>query len=248
MTFIAFVLWIAASIAAAQSPMPYSGDQPAASTAPAVAASTETVAASTETAVAASTGGVHVAGEARPKLARPIHAVIHAEAKDWEPVSLKAGGDPFALETKVVLGMAKVKGKYKGQASKAKAVARLRRRKDDRWLVISVWPKALEKRRRHFEVRLRLVEGFVENAEAAVVTVVDSQYTGAGMDSFELRERGVEFEEDSPASAQILVAALDPRPSKAALNAGTLKQAAFAGRDVGLADVTWSVKGLAPEK
>ncbi|MDE2511787.1 MAG: hypothetical protein KGL74_11755, partial [Elusimicrobia bacterium] len=87
------VLLLAAALnASAQSPMPYNNPPDAApppSTAP--AASTDTaVAASTQTAaVSASTGGVHVAVAEKPKLVRPIRAILHATAKDWEPLSLK---------------------------------------------------------------------------------------------------------------------------------------------------------------
>jgi hypothetical protein len=232
-----------AAAASAQSPMPYSGDAPATSSAPAVS-SAAAVAASTEAVVAVSTEGVKVAGETKPKLTRPIRATIHRDAKDWEPLSLKAGGDPFQAENKAVLLLEKVKRKYKGQTSKAKSFARLRPGKDESWLVISVFPKALERRRGHFEVRLRIVEGFVEDVKATLVSVVDRNYTGAGMDSDELRRRGVEFEEDSPSAGQILVSALDPKPSKTAFNAGILKEAAFAAKDVRLCDVSWSVKGL----
>lgn len=245
----AALLAILALGAAAQSPMPFNTpDAPATSTAPAVstaaAVSTSTGAAE----VAVSTGGVKVAGEAKPKLKRPIHATLHAEAKDWEPLSLRAGGDPVLAKTEAVLRQAKAKGKYKGTPSKAKASARLHGSKDAKWLVISIFPKALEKRRAHFEVRLRLVEGFVEDAKASLTAVVDRRYTGAGMDSDELRARGVEFAEDSPASGQVLISALDPRPSKTAFNAGTLKLAAFADKDAGLADVSWSVTGLPAPK
>ncbi len=242
-----------AARAAAQSPMPFSGEAPApaVSTAPAVSSATA-VAPSTATAaavVAVSTGGVHVAGGSeKPKLVRPIHATIHPDAKEWEPLSLRAAGDPGQAETKAVLRVEKVRGKYKGVPSKARAVAHLRKRKDDLWLIYSVFPKALEKRRSHFEVRLRLVEGFVENVEASLVTVVDRQYTGAGMDSVELRARGVEFEEDSPASGSVLISALDPRPSKTAFNAGELKLGAFEAQEVGAADVSWAVTGLPAQR
>lgn len=232
--------------ASAQSPMPYSGDAPTASSAPAaaVAASTDTtVAASTETAVAVSTGAAKAA--VKPVAKPRLHAVIHPEAKNWEPLSLRAGGDPEKTETKVVLRLAKSRGIYKGSPSKATAAARLHRAGQDHWLTIAVFPKELEKRRRHFEIRLRLAEGFVEEAKAVLVTVVDQlPDVGAGHDLAELREEGVEFEEDSPASGSILISALDPRPSRSAVNSGTLKLAAFEARDVGLTDVSWSTTGL----
>jgi hypothetical protein len=183
------------------------------------------------------------------KPSRPMHAVIHREAKDWKPLALKTGEALSGAETKAVLRQAKVKGRYKGTSSKAKASARLYKAGDDRWLVVRVFPKELEPKRRHFEVRLKIVEGFVEEAQAAIVTVLDPRpEAGAGLDSYELRDQGVEFEEDSPASGTLVISALDPRPSKSAVNAGTLKLAAFGDEAVGLADASWSVKGLPPPK
>ena len=247
----ALLLLALARSSAAQSPMPYSGETSAASAAPAVATAT-VVAASTDTLanVVTSTGGVKIAGGVKAKLSRPIHAVIHADAKDWEPLAVKAGGDPFQAETRTILRQEKVRGKYKGALMKAAASARLYKAGDDRWLVVRVFPKGLvEKRRLHFEVRLKIVEGFVEEAKAAAVTVVDPRTeAGDGLDAFELRARGVDFEEDSPASGTLLISALDPRPSKAAVNSGALKLASFANKAAGLADVSWSVKGLPPPK
>ncbi len=237
-----------AGLASAQSPMPTAPQDaapqnpappPAASTAAAVAVS------SGPADVATSSGGVHVAaGAPKAKLARPIHATIHSDAKDWEPLSLKAGGDPGAAETKVVLKQEKVKGKYKGTPTKAKATALLHKAKNEAWLVVSVWPKALERRRLHLEVRLRIVEGFVEDVKAVAVSVVDRRYSGAGMDSDDLRRRGVEFEEESAEKGQVLISALDPRPSKSAANSGALKLASFGDKDIGLVDASWSVVGL----
>jgi hypothetical protein len=246
----AALLLASALNAAAQAPMPFnSSDAPATSSAPAVS-SAAAVATSTAAAevVVSTASGVRVAGETKTKLKRPIRATIHAEAKDWEPLSLKAGGDPALAESKAVLRQSKAKGKYKGTPSKAKATARLVKAKDDSWLVISVFPKALEKRRAHFEVRLRLVEGFVENVKASLVAIVDRRTGGALLNSDELRARGVEFEEDSPASGQILISALDPRPSKSAVNSGALKLAAFADKDAGLAEFSWSAAGLTAPK
>jgi hypothetical protein len=239
--------------AAAQSPMPYSGEAPAASTAPAVStAAPAAVAASTDTLanVVSSTGGVKIGGGVKAKLSRPMHAVIHADAKDWEPLSVRAGGDPFQAETRLTLRQEKVRGKYRGSPEKATASARLYKDGRDRWLVLRVFPKSLVGRRRlHFEIRLKIIEGFVEDAKAAVVTIVDPRpRAGAGLDSYELRAEGVEFEEDSPSSGAILISALDPRPSKSAVNSGTLKLASFGGKAVGLADASWSVKGLPPPK
>ncbi len=112
-------------------------------------------------------------------------------------------------------------------------------------MILSIFPRALEKKRKHFEVRLRLVEGYVEEAKAVLVTVVDRRpRVGAGLDAQELTRAGVEFEEEFPDEGEIRVAALDPRPSSKAFNAGLLRGASFADRDAGLADVSWSVRGL----
>ena len=247
----AALLAVFALSAGAQSPMPFSGEAPATSTAPAVSTATA-VSASTETttAVETSTAGFKIGGGApKAKLERPMHAVIQADAKDWEPLSLKAGGDPFQAETKAILRQEKVKGKYKGTPSKAKASARLHKDGQDRWLVVSIVPKGLERQRMHFEVRLRIVEGFVEDVKGAIVTIVDRRPdAGGGLDTYDLRAQGVEFEEDSPESGALLISALDPRPSKSAFNSGTLKHAAFGNAAVGLADVSWSVMGLPPPK
>ena len=244
----ALLLLALARSSAAQSPMPYSGESPAASAAPAVATAT-VVAASTDTLanVVTSTGGVKIAGGApKAKLSRLMHAVIHPGAKEWEPLAVKAGGDPFQAETRLTLRQEKKRGKYKGTPMKASASARLYRAGQDRWLVVRVFAKGpVERRRLHFEVRLRIFEGFVEEVRAAVVTVVDPRPdAGAGLDSYELRARGIAFEEDSPSSGSILISALDPRPSNSAVNSGALKLASFANKAVGLVDVSWSVKGL----
>ena len=230
---------------AAQSPMPFSGAAPAASTAPVV--STAAVAASTSAlaGVVVSTAAARIQSGPKATPARPMHAVIQPDARGWEPLSVRAGGDPLRAETKATLRQKKVKGGYKGTPSKARASARLHKAGDDRWLVVCVFPKALERGRLHIEVRLKIVEGFVEEAKAAIVTIVDRRpQAGAGLDSYDLRARGVEFEEDSPASGALLISALDPRPSKSAVNSGTLKLAAFGDAAVGLADASWSVKGI----
>jgi len=178
-----------------------------------------------------------------------LHAAIPPDAREWTPVSVRAGGDPSRAETSALLRQEKIKGKYHGTPSQAKASARLRKIGKDIWLVVCIFPKELERRRLHFEVRLRIVAGFVENARVSAVSVVDRRArAGDGLDSYDLRARGVDFEEDSPASGALVVSALDPRPSKSAVNSGVLKLAAFGGKAVGLADASWFVKGLAPLK
>jgi hypothetical protein len=245
---IAGLAWACALGAAAQSPQPYM--EPAASAG--AAASGAAPSSSTQTAVAAPSSaspvghGVGIAGAGKPlSLPRPIHAVIHKDSADWAPVSLRAGGDPGAARTRAALRIRGAKARRRGTESYAKAIARLRKAGDDRWLTISVFPRALEKRRKHFEVRLKLVEGYVEEAKAALVTVVDRRAgVGAGQDADEMTRQAVEFEEEFPSSGEILISALDPRPSAGAFNAGVLRGASFADRDAGLVDAAWSVRGL----
>ncbi len=240
--------------AAAQSPAPYM--EPSASTQAATSASTAAATAtarSTDTAVAVSSvttpavgHGAGVAGAEKPlAVERPIHAVIHRDSARWDPVSLRVGGDPAAAATRALLRIRGSRARRRGTPSPARAIARARKSGDDRWLVLSVFPRALAKRRKHFEVRLKLVEGYVEEAKAALVTVVDRRPgAGAGMDADELTRAAVEFEEEFPSSGEILISALDPRPSSKAFNAGLLRGASFADRDAGLADAEWSVRGL----
>lgn len=229
--------------AAAQSPAPYGSPEPAPDPAPAV--STAAVAASS--APAPSPGdGVHIAGDApKPKLKRPIKAVIPKEAADWEPVGLKEGGDPHQASTGVTLKLVRTaKGATKGERSKAKAVARAYQAKSgETWLIVAVFPKALEARRKHLEVRLRVVEGNVEKVEAALVTVTDRR-AFKELDKVALRRAGAAFEEENPGSGLVLLSALEPRPGKTSWNAGKLSLAAFADPTVGYADVSWSARGV----
>ncbi len=240
----AFVVLLAAS-AAAQSPM-YGA--PAA--APAVSSETATVAASSSTAPTDEVAGhgFKVGGDApKAKLSRPMHAVIHKDAVDWEPLSLRVGGVPGAAENTVALKVVKIKGRMKGENSKARSAARLHKgKKDSRWLVISLYPKSLERKRTHLEIRFRVFEGFVEEVEAAAVTVTDRRRptTAKLLDSYDLREEGIEYQEERPGSGQIVVAELDPRPASSSMNSGRFEKAEFADKDFGFVNLSWAVKGL----
>lgn len=233
-----FVVLFAAA-AAAQSPMPYSS----ASRAP------------TE-AVAASTVAVPASSAPAPIPKRPIHAVIHKEAVDWEPLSLREGGEPGAAETAVALKVVKVKGRMKGENSKAKALARVHPGpRDSRWLVITVRAKPLERRRTHLELRFRVFEGYVEEVSVAAVTVSDLRRAptprpldSGSIDSFDLRAAGVEYEEEHPGSGSLVVSALDWRPAASARNSGRLEKAEFADKDLGFVNLSWSVRGVAGPK
>lgn len=250
MSLFSLALCIAAS-AAAQNPM-YGAEAPPAASTQAVAASTEAVAASSSTVPSddSSGRGFKVGGDApKPKLARPMHAVIHKDAADWEPVGLRVGGIPGSAENTAALKVVKVKGRMKGDNSKARSAARLHKgKKDSVWLVISVYPKSLERRRTHFELRFRVFEGFVEDVEAAAVTVTDRrrQKSDRLLDSWDLRDQAIEYESERPGSGQFIVAEMDPRPGASARNSGRLEKAEFAHKDLGFVNLSWSVRGLKP--
>ncbi len=241
-----------AASAAAQTGLP-GYDKPAEQAPPtAPAVSTDTVAAST-----APAGGDDAAGrgfkvggdEPKPKLARPMHATIHKDAVDWEPLGLKTGGDPGQAENAAALKVVKVSGRMKGENSKATASARVHPgRKDSKWLIVSVRPKSLVRRSTHIEIRFRIFEGFVEEVEASAVTITDRR--GAPkkpLDSRELREAGLEFQEEKPGSGMVIVSALDPRPGSG-VNAGRLEKAEFGDKDLGFVNLSWSAKGVAGAK
>lgn len=184
---------------------------------------------------------------AQAKIVRSLHAVIHKDAADWEPLSLRAGDVSGSAGNAVSLKLRKVKGRLTGERAKAKSAARLHRgAKDSRWLVISLYPKALEGKRTHLEIRFRIFEGFVEEAQAAAVTVTDRRRLPSAQlfDSYDLREEGVEYQEEQPGSGQLVVAELDPRSGASSVNSGRLEKAEFADKDLGFVNLSWSVRGV----
>lgn len=236
-------LLLLASLASAQDPGAATADPPSAP--PATAAASAAPEASTSSVIQAG-DGLHVGGEAgekpKPKLSRPVKAHIPKSAKEWEPIGLAEGGDPYQGSTGVTLKLVKsAKGGYKGERSKAKAFARAYPIKTgETLLVIAVFPKALEKRRKHFEVRLRVVEGNVEKAEVAMVKITD-RHAYKEVDRVELRKAGASFEEENPGSGLVTIAALDFKPGSG-LNVGRVSRAEFADPDAGFADVSWNLK------
>lgn len=179
----------------------------------------------------------------------PIRVKIHKESASWEPVSIKAGGSPEGARS--YFSWRQHRGKKGaatgGEHSKAKAEARLYSAGEDRKLVISVFPDALKARRAHIELRYLVVEGFLEGVQ--VVSVTAAEGGGPLDDARMLTAKGVDFQEDSPASGAITISAIDARPSKRALNAGRLSLAAFAENELnpktlGLVSLEYSAKGL----
>ncbi len=230
------------------------------------AASTATISSSSAT-VSASTSAVSVStappsiddvaghgfkvgsgGTPKAKLERPIRAIIQKDAADWEPIFLKQGGVPGEGSNSVALRVVKVKGRMKGENTKVKAYARLHKgAKDSHWLVIALHPAALEKRRTTIEIRFRIFEGYVEQVEAVAVTITERRRLlppKRPRDSFDLHDEGIEYQEEKPGSAGVVVSELDPRPASASSNAGRLEKAEFADKDLGFVNASWSVHGL----
>lgn len=211
------------------------GAQAPPSTTTAVAVSTAAAAPAADGAAAA--GYVVPAQEEKPKPARPLRVKIQKEAKDWEPVSVRAGGEPLGLSTAFER---RITGK-RGLRSRAKAVVRVHPKNEDSVLIVAVFPEALKKDRTHVEARLKIVEGFLEEARVAAVTAQHD--AGPELDSRKLKLAGVPFEEQFPEEAVLTLAAVDPAAGKSALNAGRLK-ARFGSEELGLVSMSWSVRGV----
>ena len=170
--------------------------------------------------------------EASPAVdARFIKVRLPKEAPNWEPVSVRGAAAAAARNfCSWRLREKKVKGKKKltGVSSAAKTLARLYPVGEDKSLVVSIFPQGLKERGAHLEARFLIVEGILDKAEVVVVTAE----AGAGEidDAAALKAKGVPFHEEFAASAQVRLAAVDPRPGHAALNGGSFKDAEFAER------------------
>ncbi|MBI3288556.1 MAG: hypothetical protein HYZ74_03455, partial [Elusimicrobia bacterium] len=120
--------------------------------------------------------------------------------------------------------------------------------RDSTWLVVSVYPKSLERREAHIEVRFRVFEGFVEEMQVAAVSIIDRRRrepSAHPLDSFDLRAEGIEFQEEGPGSGAVVVSALDARTRKDAANSGRLELAEFVDKDLGFVNLSWSARGVA---
>lgn len=192
------------------------------------------------------------AGAEAPQAARHLRARLHKEASRWTPLSVKAGEDPKRVRTtfqlKVQILMSRGKEVRRGQPTTLSAQARLHRIKDDQLLVISLHPRALRRSRKHLEVRLLLVEGYLEEAKAAVVTVTGGDIrSDDDLDFMGLRENGVSYLEEFPARGVLELSALDPYPGKLSLNAGELS-AEFGDKEIGSVDCSYSLRGVSGAK
>jgi hypothetical protein len=184
------------------------------------------------------------AAPAKPS-APVLHVKVPDDGKDWQPLPVKAGGIPKQVQSQAILRSVKSSGKLKGENSPARGRVALNSDKGGTWIVAGIFPEALSKSRAHFEVRLWVRKGVVENAQAALVRVMDRRPGGGeGLLAFELRDRAIDFSEETPSGGLVVISALDDRRSPKTFNAGTLSGASFASLDVGLAEVSWSVRGL----
>jgi hypothetical protein len=205
---------------------------------PAVAPSTAAVEASTPAAAAPP------AAPPAPSVRRS-RVVVHKDAADWEPVSVRlkpAAGGRTAFEYQI----RKISGRYQGRKSPAKAAARVHPAGEDRWLVVRIHPAALRSLRVHLEARFLIQEGFLEKVELAKVRILGGAWSAEDEkeDSFTLRAKGADFNEQTPAGAEVELSAIDLRPGASSVNAGKVRHAAFGGRDLGFVDFSWSVTGV----
>jgi hypothetical protein len=210
-------------------------------------------AASTETAPAPAQPPVEAAPPPPPpKPVKLINVKIHPDSKDWEPVSLGAGGSmenassrfSRRLKKKVTKGEgegAKPVVTFHGENSKAISVVRVHKSGEDAWVIASVYPAVLKKANRYMEARFKITEGFLEEAVVAAVTVRQGQGVDIQKeDSVTLRRRGVSFAEDFPASARATITAISAKAG--GLNAGGVGQADFADKELRLTSFGWNAK------
>jgi hypothetical protein len=213
------------------------------------AGSTETVS-SPAAAVETSSAAVFSPVAAPEKPAVPkSRVIVHKEAVDWEPVSVRlrpAAGGRNSFEA----GLRKAGGSYRGRPSAAKVAARLHSAGDDRWLVVCVYPVSLRSERMHMEARFFIQEGYLEEVKVAAVRIAGGRWSpdDEKEDSFSLKAKGMDFNEQMPASAEITLAVIDPRLGPHTLNAGSARHASFGGEDLGFVNFSWSVTGVSGEK
>jgi hypothetical protein len=206
-------------------------------------ASTETVSSSTAAAVVAP-----AAAPEKPAVVKS-RVIVHKEAADWEPVSVRlrpSAGGRSSFEAKV----RKVGGRERGLPSKVKVAARVHPAGDDRWLVVSVYPVSLRPKRMHLEARFFIQEGYLEGVKVAAVRIVGGQWSPDDdkQDSFSLKAKGMDFNEQLPGGGEITLSVIDPGPGSRALNEGAVRHAFFGGEDLGFVNFSWSAAGVSGEK
>jgi hypothetical protein len=181
---------------------------------------------------------------------KPIQVRIHKAARSWKPVSTRFGGDVKEARTSATytIKSVRLKGKsaLRGESSKARAAARVYRAGEDLLIIVAVHPAKLARLRKHLEVRLKIVEGYLEGAEVAAVTIKEpgSAVEQGLYDSVSLRRRGVAFLEEFPGKASLTLSAVNPRPGKRTWNAGAVRMAEFADPRLGDVNFSFAARGL----
>lgn len=226
-------------------------------------------AASTDTASGAAPEKTPAEDAPRPR--RVSTVIIPREGAGWSPISVRKGGDPEALSNQAVLRIVRTKVKApaeeapppaegeepapppppkyifkeKGRPTLTKSAARSYKSGEDRWLVISIYPLSLKDARTHFELRFKIVEGFLDGVEfKAVRRPGKFDKKDLEQDSFTLRRLGEEFLEEGPSGARVAVAAMEAKPGRLGFNAGSLTGAGFGSKDLGLVNLTYQAAGV----
>lgn len=168
---------------------------------------------------------------------------VRREAAGWEPVSVKTSSKAKPAATFFERKIRRIKGVYKGERSPARAVARLHPLKDGGWLVISVYPESLRPRRMHLEARFLIKKKMLENVKVAAVTRLGEKGVQED-DSLTWHSKGIAFEEEFPASAQVRLSFIDHRLASKAVNSGSVRLAAFGSGYLRFVSFGWSVTGL----
>lgn len=172
-----------------------------------------------------------------------IKVVIHKASAAWKPVGVKAGGEGQAGHNSFSFRRKK--------PSQAKSVARVYRQGEDKRLVVSVFPRALQSERVHVELRFLVIEGYLEKLEVAEVTAAEG--AGPEDDAATLKAKGIAYQEEFPSAGALRISAIDARPGKGALNVGALTGAVFpkwlsessAKPGLGRVDLRYSARGVA---
>ncbi len=206
-----------------------------------------------------------------PKPRRVSTVKIPREGAGWSPISVRKAGDPESIITQAVLRIIRTKVrapdeeapppaegeepppppppkyifKEKGRPTVAKAVARSYKAGEDRLLVISIYPLSLKAARTHFELHAKIVEGYLDGVEFKAIRrpgkFDKKDFEG---DSFTLRKLGEEFVEEGPSGAKLVVAAMEAKPGRLSLNAGSVTGAGFGAKDLGLVNLTYQAAGV----
>ena len=145
-----------------------------------------------------------------------VSVKLHKDAGKWEPYSVRVSSSAPA-------------------PASGRTVVRKYPSGEDALIVVSVFPRDHARSGRHYEVRFLVQEGWLEELKVAKITSA----SGVQEDSIILRKKGLEFQEELPASAQVRLTAFQLK--KGGLHAGSVKKSP-------LGDFSWSGKLQLPAK